>query len=278
MERLQKKCLFASAGMHLFLMLLLVFGSAFFVSREKPPLQLPRINMVPGKLVDDLLAGGGGNPKLAMTEDRVKGETLLAPPEPPAEPKPPAPKPEKPQPKVQAPAPKPDKVPTVDNKKTGPKPSTTKKPDISELLTKVTRNPADKRREAAEAAAKKEAAAAAAAQQRRANEMRSSLSKALGRSARAVSEGFTDGTKVEVGGPGGVAYANYAAFVREAFANEWDVSPDLALRDGIVVVEVVVVQGWTVYSQTNPRTFQHIPPRPLCSAGTRQRRFSPSFS
>ena len=59
MDRLQKKCFIASTGTHLFLVLLLVFGSAFFVSKDKSVHNLPAIKVVPGKLVDDLLAGGG---------------------------------------------------------------------------------------------------------------------------------------------------------------------------------------------------------------------------
>src|SRR6185295_570524 len=106
MNRFQKKCLVASTGFHGFLVLLLVFGSAFFVTKEKPTPQL-RLNKVPTHLIDEALAGGGGNPNLPQTEDRQKGETLLpqpavAPPPQPAPPQPKPPQPQPPQPKPEA--------------------------------------------------------------------------------------------------------------------------------------------------------------------------------
>ena len=98
MNRFQKKMLLASAGLHGFLVLLFLFGSAFFVSKEKPATQ--RLNVVPTRLIEDALAGGGGNPNLARTEDRQKGETLLPQPAAATPPQPvaPQPKPQQPQP------------------------------------------------------------------------------------------------------------------------------------------------------------------------------------
>ena len=100
MNRLQKKCLLGSTSLHGFLLLLLVFGSAFFIAKEKPvPNQ--RINVVPTRLIEDALAGGGGNPNLPRTDDRQMGDTLV--PQPAAAPPPPqavqpAPQPPQPQP------------------------------------------------------------------------------------------------------------------------------------------------------------------------------------
>src|SRR5262249_51793217 len=93
MSRLEKKCLIASAATHLFLLLLLIVGSAFFVSEPKPS-NLPRIKMYSPKMIDALLAGGGGNPKLAPSDAQEKGQSLVQPPTPtqrtPPVPKPPA--------------------------------------------------------------------------------------------------------------------------------------------------------------------------------------------
>ena len=125
MNRFQKKCLLASTGLHGFLVLLLVFGSAFFVSKEKPPTQ--RLNVVPTILIENALAGGGGNPNLDRTDDRQKGETLLPQP---AAAAPPQPTP--PQPKQTQPPP-----PTQEPKKTEPKKTdvpTPKPPKSTEVV------------------------------------------------------------------------------------------------------------------------------------------------
>jgi TonB family protein len=94
MNRLQKKCFFASAGFHLVLILVLLIGPAFLM--PNPPTQdVPLIDFVPVKTVDALMSGGG-NPKAAPPP---------APAPTPPEPAPPALKPEPARTEV-APAPK----------------------------------------------------------------------------------------------------------------------------------------------------------------------------
>ena len=58
MNRFQKKMLLASAGLHGFLVLLLLFGSAFFVAKEKPVPQI-QITKVPTRVIDEALAERG---------------------------------------------------------------------------------------------------------------------------------------------------------------------------------------------------------------------------
>src|SRR5260221_1644786 len=83
MNRLQKKCFIASAGLHLLLVAILFLGSAFLGSREKP-VTLQYIDIIPFKVIDAPFAGGG-NPNA----------------------KPPAPTPQVQTPPVQPPAPQP---------------------------------------------------------------------------------------------------------------------------------------------------------------------------
>ena len=58
MDRLQKKCVFASAGIHLLLLLILLVGPAFMASRSKPD-TMPVLDFVALKTVDDAMSGGG---------------------------------------------------------------------------------------------------------------------------------------------------------------------------------------------------------------------------
>src|SRR5436309_1181937 len=86
-NRLQKKCLIASAGFHVLLALLLVVGPAFRSAPPKPE-DVPFLDFIPVKTVDDLVSGGG-NPKAKPPA------ALAVPPQAqlPPQPQPPAPKP-----------------------------------------------------------------------------------------------------------------------------------------------------------------------------------------
>src|SRR5437667_2728756 len=85
MNRLEKKCLIASAGTHLFLMMLVLFGAAFLVAPDKTLTQAP-LKVVPTRLIDTALSGGGGNPKAAPSDAQQKGATLTPQPAPPPPP------------------------------------------------------------------------------------------------------------------------------------------------------------------------------------------------
>ena len=51
MNRLQKKCVIATTGFHLLLLVILFVGPAFFWSQEKPD-DTPVLDMIPANLVD----------------------------------------------------------------------------------------------------------------------------------------------------------------------------------------------------------------------------------
>ena len=251
MTRLQKKCFLASAALHGLLVLVILFGAAFLgPPKEK---SLPnRINVVPSRLIDALLAGGGGNPNLPRTDDQVKGNSLN-PAHSSPEPLPPPPKPaeivrarEVPQPQA-----RPDPVRTETPKTPTARPAeiprpnaTTKTPvptkDTLDLVPTVRGpNPKDKAKADAQAqeAARKQA------------EYRRELAAKLGEVTSGLKAGFEGGTKVDVGGPGGEAYANYSSFVQAAYDAAWRVLPDLASSDHVVTVEVVVASNGRIVSQ-----------------------------
>ena len=269
MDRMQKKCLTASASLHGFLVLLLVFGSAFFVAKEKP-ISYPKLQFVPSKFVESALSGGGGNPNIARTEDVQKGspdapKQLINPPAEaarPQQPTPPAPEPE-PQPakaepkKTERKVTEPKPEPATTSKKPAPKATETAKPKVSDkpALTKpridlsalkpVTRTVEDKRKaqaeEEARESARQEAAAVASA-----NAARQRLAKQFGKAAGDLQRGFASGTKVDVGGPGGEAYASYGMFVQDAFDKAWIVLQDLSDDDSAAVIRVRVARDGRV--------------------------------
>ena len=107
MNRLQKKCILASVVLHGLLLLVILFGAAFF-KKNPAPIPTQRINVIPSRLVESALSGGGGNPNLPRTDDQVKGNSFVPQPLPAAAP--PTPKPPKPQPRP-APVPAPAVTP-----------------------------------------------------------------------------------------------------------------------------------------------------------------------
>ena len=136
MNRLQKKCLIASSGMHGFAVLLLVFGSAFFVAKEKPQ-TFSKLQFVPSKFVESALAGGGGNPNLARTDDVQKGETLAPQPTPTPPVEIPQPRPTPPAPPAPKPEPEKPEPPPTAKKQPTPKPTEPVKPLVAEKAPPV---------------------------------------------------------------------------------------------------------------------------------------------
>lgn len=281
MSRLQKKCLLASSGLHLFGVLLLMFGSAFFVPKEKT-IATSRIQFVPAQFIENALAGGGGNPNIARTDDVQKGDTLQPQPAPPADPvvpkpaqpAPPTPAPPVPEPaktEVKPPTPKAEPKKTERVKKTEPKPEPVTKPTkpvdaakpstvtptksaptLAELLKPVVRTGEDKAkakakaeaeaRERAERAEHEQALADARAQAAYANR----VAKTIGGTAAGLREGFASGTKVDVGGPGGTAFADYRQFVQAVFDEAWILTRDITTEDAAARVSVTISRNGTV--------------------------------
>ena len=235
MDRLGKKCFIASCGMHGVLVLVVLFGAAFFTPEKKAP-PVDNLTMIPSKLIDDALSGGGGNPKIAPSDAKIKGDTLDPVP---VQPTPVKPQVEPPKPKViEKPKPQEPTPPKIETPKpttkTIPKdpPKTTTKPKEAPLeLTPVNKSKTDREKARKEAEAKARAAEQAAQDR---------MAKALGNVRKNLKQGFTSGTAVEVSGPGGEAYASYRSFVFAAYDNAWQVQPDIADDDAVVVARIVI--------------------------------------
>jgi len=219
--------------MHAFLAFVLVIGSAFFVNKERAQV-VPKVRIVPTRLIDAALAGGGGNPKVAPSEDQQKGDTVKPLP-PPPEPQKLVQTPPKPQPKIDPPAPKPELAkPKPDNAV-----AARTKPDksIEPLpLKPVIRNNTEKINAQRQAEARERSAKA------------EQLAKKFGNIEQSLRSGFTKGTKVDVWGPGGEAYAGYDALVKAIYDDAWDVSDSLTDDDSTAKVKIVIARSGHVIS------------------------------
>jgi colicin import membrane protein len=246
MDRLQKKCFVASAGVHLLLALILLVGPAFLSSKSQSD-NLPVLDFIPYKTVDALVSGGGS----------PNAQPPPAPPQPQA-PQPPAVPPPQPQPPaVRQPEPlklpevEPPKEPARDVKPIKPEsdslePANPKKPRKPEVSTTVVKRSAhDAQAEAnarAEANAKKEARQYAEAQRR--------LAESLGKAAERLGDERSSGTTIELKGPGGggVPYANFLQAVKSRYANAWVVPDGVTDDEATAAASVTIARDGTVIS------------------------------
>src|SRR4051812_22492969 len=102
MDRVQKRCFIGSLGLHGFLLLIFLFGSAFFPARKPDIDTTPTIKILqlPDVLTDGK-TGGGGNPLQPVTNEQKKGDPNAA-----IKPTPPAPQPPVQKTQVKPPEPK----------------------------------------------------------------------------------------------------------------------------------------------------------------------------
>ncbi len=236
MNRLEKKCFFAAAGLHGLLALILLIGPAFLSSNPATE-NVPELDFVPFKTVDALVSGGGD----------PKGGPPPAAPAPAALPTPPAPPTPVVSPPVavpvveKTPPPEPVKRPVV-KEVTPPKDdpesvelSKTPKNKIEVSIKPVIRNPD------AQAAAKVRAAAEARAA-RAAAEQNQRIASALKSAASSISENLSGSTSIELKGPGGggVPYGNWLAAVKQRYTQAW-VVPDGVTDDSATVTASVTI-------------------------------------
>jgi outer membrane biosynthesis protein TonB len=231
MTRLDKKCIIASTGTHVLLMLMLLLSPAFAPKNET--ISLPVIHFIPSKIIDGAVGGGGSPPPTPQKESEEK------PAQPPVQPQKPAPKVEpKPQqqPKPVTPTPKPADPPA---KQQPSKPRWQEiKPSLQKSSTPPPRDSAADRA-AAEEAAKKDYLAR------------------LDSTVNALSRGFSSSTRIDIPGPGGAAYADYAQVVELIYRRAWSPPRDLSDSTATVTVSVVIRRNGDVESFTITRRSRH---------------------
>ncbi len=226
MNRLQKKCLIATAGFHLLLVLTIVFGAAFFTSHPKPD-ETELLTVIPANLIDAAFNSG------VKAAQPPAPQPTPTPPQPTPPPTPPAPtlmekvkdffkpEPAKLSPEALEPVEKPSK----------PAP---KKREIN--LTPVVRNVPKITPDTSDADAREAAKEA----KRRAS--------AIAKAARAIKDNASSATTVEMPGTGSVSYANYASVVKSIYEQAWTPPDDTSSDDANTKVSVTIGSDGTVIS------------------------------
>jgi TonB family protein len=215
MNRLKKKCIIATVGIHLLLLTILIVGPAFFNQQPKTD-NTQVLDVIPANLIDAAFNSG------------VKNATP-PPPQPVVQPQPPAPQPQ--QISQPPPAPKPvEPTPSLMARvekyfKSEPKPTTPKtneshtpKVDLH-LVTRTapqnTVNPRDAR--------------------------------AIANAIRNLKSNLKSGTEINLSGSSSVAYANYASVVKSVYDAAWTL-PNTIAKDENITVKVTIASDGSVIS------------------------------
>ncbi len=211
MNRLQKKCIIVTAGIHLLLAVILIVGPAFFSAKPKED-DLQVLDVIPANLIDAPFNSGVAN----------------------AQPPPPVPEvtPPAPVPVVTPPAPVPPKVeppkPAIKDPDRTPLPAVKPKPQIStQLVThNVPKTPPNPN------------AAKAANDAARARAVRNAL--------RKLKNNLTSATTVDMPGNSSVSYANYASVVRSIYDENWNLPDHIDNDEEITKASVTIASDGTV--------------------------------
>jgi colicin import membrane protein len=233
MNRLQKKCLVATTGFHLLLILILIIGPAFLSSRDKSD-NLPVLDFIPFKTVDALVSGGG-NPK--------------------AQPPAPAPAPAVPQPPpVAVPQPHPAPPPPLEKSEPAPKESTKEIKNDSASL-----EPSKERKHTVEVSTKlvkrdttatSDSKARAEAQAKELADARRQATAAIRQAVSGIQGGVSGSTTIELKGPGGggLPYANWLQAVKSVYSNAWLLPDGVTDESATATASVSIARDGTVIS------------------------------
>jgi len=239
MNRLQKKCFIASAGFHLLLALILLVGPAFLSPGSKE-MNLPELNFVPSKLVDDLVSNPGAASK--GTPQPPQPQPLQQPVQPPAPPT--VPKTQSVVEKTPLFEPKPQITPTK------PEPESLEPAKSSKRKIEVSTKPVI--RNTSQETAKARAAAEARAVAERNRRIASALNRAASNIAGSLS-GSTDVDFQPGEGGNGVSYGNWFVAVKLVYIDAWIVPDGVTDDSATVAAKITVARDGTVTSTSITR-------------------------
>jgi protein TonB len=219
MNRLQKKCVIATAGFHLLLLVILFVGPAFFNSKPKMD-DSQVLDVIPANLIDAAFNSGVKDATPPAPQPIVQPQPQQMQPTPPA----PAPKPVEPTPTLVhrienlfTPEPKPEL------EKQTPKETENSPHKIQPNLTQVTRN----------------------APKNSVNKPKPN-SEAIKNIAANLRNKLSSATTVDMPGESSVSYANYGTVVVSVYHNAWISPDDMANDSAVVKFSVTIASDGTV--------------------------------
>jgi TonB family protein len=228
MNRLQKKCIIATVGIHLLLLIILIVGPAFYNPQPKAD-NTQLLNVIPANLIEAAFSSG------------VKNATPPAPAPvvvPPPQPTPPTP--------VVQPTPPPP----------APKPVVAPAPTVMERVEKFFKpEPVQPAPEKAETQPHKIQVSTQLVSRAAVKNSETAVSPRLNTrvitsAIRNLQKNLNPGTTVDMPGDSSVAYADYASVVKSIYDQAWALPDSIANDDENVKVTVTIASDGTVLSSS----------------------------
>jgi TonB family protein len=253
------------------LLLLITVACSAFMKREVPVENLPVLNIFDlsnVKMTDGATRGGNPNAAPPAPQQAPPAPAPVAParqpePEPEPEPEPPKPEPvvQKPQPAPPKPQPEPEPVKVAKPEIQIPeKPKPTRTFDVpkqsstsSKEKPTATKPTAPTRRTFDVASAnRKPPTTSRTTSQPNADQGRQTalkeLAKSIGSSTANIQSKISGGTSVDMPGPGGEAFVNYAQLVQALYQRAWTDPGDVADENAVAKADVVVDRNGSIIS------------------------------
>jgi TonB family protein len=223
MIRLIKKCVIATVGFHLLLLLILIVGPAFFSAKPKVD-DSQVLDVIPANLIDAQFNSGVKN-----AQPPVPTPMVTPPPQPQPTPQPIVQPPPAPTPtltervekffKSEPPKPTPDLTPV---EKPNPNQSHLPKINLQPVVQNVPKNSATTK------------------------PVDDSRAKAIREAVRNLKNNFTPATTVDMPGDSSAAYADYASVVKSIYERAWVAPEDAQNDDANTKVSVTIASDGTV--------------------------------
>jgi len=232
MNRLQQKCVIATAGFHLLLLTILMVGPAFFNPQPQPD-NTQVLDFIPTISIDEAFNSGVRSATPPPPAPVVVPPPQPAPPTPMVQPPPPVPKPVAPPPptiservanffKPEPVKPTPDSTPVEKPAKSEPHKI---QPNLTPTVRTALKNPTPNSKP----------------------DSSRDNTKAISTAIRNLKQNLSPGTTIDMPGDSTVAYANYASIVKSVYDAAWTL-PDTIAGDENITVKVTIASDGTVIS------------------------------
>lgn len=222
MSRLQKNCLIGSAALHALVLLILLIGPAFLVSKSRPATDLPVLDYIPATVIDEALFGGGA-PNAVLPPPNARPPGRVSPPPAPA----PPPEPRQPQRQTES------KETELDRRS----PRARNPVDVSKAKLVQRRPPRPDTPKPTPSTPDRDADARRAAAERQ--ELFNGVLERLQQNA-------PSNTVIGVPGPGGAAYAHYGQVIKSIYEKAWNRPAEAENATDEVEAEVTIWRDGTV--------------------------------
>jgi TonB family protein len=237
MNRLQKKCVIGTAGIHLLLLTILIFGPAFF--NRQPKTDNTILTVIPSNILDNALNSGVQDAQAPQPapQPAVIPPSLQQPP-PPL----PAPEPKAVQPPAPVQTPSPSLLKAFEEYFSHPKPTPTVTPDMKPVQRTEKRQDDNIKVDLTKVSHKNVT--------KKPTQDNTSNAKAINSELRSLQKNLSSSTRIDMPGTGTAAMANYITVIQSVYVQALrpHTPEQVVNKDEFTKVSVTIARDGTVVS------------------------------